>query len=40
LKKEEKRFRGEKGIGYAFWYNMAIKSEGNKDKNLSQTTKK
>ena len=26
-------------IGYAFWYNMAIKSEGNKDKNLSQNTK-
>jgi hypothetical protein len=40
LKKEEKRFRGRKGIGYLLRYNMAIKSEGNKDKNLSQTTKK
>ena len=39
-KKEEKRFRDRKGIGYLLRYNMAIKSEGNKDKNLSQTTKK
>jgi len=40
FEKEEKRFRGRKGIGYLLRYNMAIKSEGNKDKNLSQTTKK
>ena len=40
FEKEEKRFRGRKGIGYLLRYNMAIKSEGNKDKNLSRNTKK
>ena len=40
FEKEEKRFRDRKGIGYLLRYNMAIKSEGNKDKNLSRNTKK
>jgi len=30
FEKDEKTFRGVPSIGYSFWYNKAIKSEGNK----------
>jgi len=35
----KKLLGGVASIGYSFWYNKAIKSEGNKDKT-SQKTKK
>ena len=39
FEKRYKYFKTLPSIGHPFWYNKAIKSEGNKDKNLTKTKK-